>query len=1193
MSSPSKRLRLSPKSTSFRTTQDTQESKITSTPVHSSVNVTSPDISSICSIRTVRTRLSDVFETEENKVGSGSPSRASVTSSERGEEVARSFTPASDVSEVSYLPVEEDYDEYFNNLGRLKYTGTIWNLYKPLVEKTLYDKILNEPGNAQEIVGDFFLSYHRKPQRTVRRLIKLCVDLAGFQNFDASQYTFEENSAKKLMSLLETDEVMDGNKNIKDADKYLFMESRSPLIKTLKMGIYNFFKKLIISAHKNNVLYDEFFCKNFFGFIKCMSFSNLISVRHTGAIIAMKILTALVITYNEILQECNSTSAESSKSNSEKDHLQSQKAAFDNQLEYFYFIFIKNCRLQENRMLLMRIECIRELQIWIKYLPKMFISDLLVVNYLIKLIVDMSKDVRFAALEACERIVEWPYAMECLKPSLQDFTETIGKRFYDIDHKVAVKAVDIFTALLRSDENFVSTHRFKLIINLIFDKICPIGEAAGKYLTCFFQIQGYSSEIILQRIADISLKPTDCAKQLVVESFLHCCEEMQNWQLYVKLLLCDEITNLKDKEALAEMLAEAIHQTLVGHSTKMRTLSKKVIDIDSSEHQKVVKLFPSFNKLMQVYGEHPNVLMELLKIFPSVDPSIVTGNICKEYTDVLSTILTLFCYHSDKKLLKKLAETLNHFCGIAHIADRAKRSSDKLCAKHVKELKVFFSEPTEHRCTTSLRVSILYSHFNLNDNFTWEMLFDCWSDVNETTVANLLTCCKWFLIWNLRKLADSAQERQTKELPNLFSLLLRTCNEFTSVCFHMIHNLKGEPIHFQVFESICDFYIMFGNELETPIKFNKQFEDLRLKIEEPELQKSVTTFLHERVISNKKMPLQRRREYVVKFISLAHDSVLPVEALGHVFKFYHVYNEEYGSIIENSLSSISQAEDENTIFLVIVFTLTVVYEEIMKKHSMVDANTDEAKHLKLLTKQFLAFKFFRYPKKQFKKLLYFSVTYSFRDESKYAFLYFVRYFIDLLTDLDDQKEILEFFKRKIPQGAEKNDAILFFANHFKTTTAAAKTAIKSKKLQLKKIEDGKKSKENIEPKKTRTRGKDVGKALKKRLVPTTSTPASKKNVTSDKSKKKLLLETETEVSDEISIHDNKSLRSYCKTLAKMTERAGSKFIERGAHKGKGIAVFTSGGDSQGMNAAVRAVVRMGIYLGCKAKTWLQKIWPIE
>ncbi|GLV45889.1 Phosphofructokinase [Carabus blaptoides fortunei] len=49
----------------------------------------------------------------------------------------------------------------------------------------------------------------------------------------------------------------------------------------------------------------------------------------------------------------------------------------------------------------------------------------------------------------------------------------------------------------------------------------------------------------------------------------------------------------------------------------------------------------------------------------------------------------------------------------------------------------------------------------------------------------------------------------------------------------------------------------------------------------------------------------------------------------------------------------------------------------------------------------------------------------------------------------------------------------------------------------------------------------------------------------------------------------------------MGDNAGHKFIERGAHKGKGLAVFTSGGDSQGMNAAVRAVVRMGIYLGCK------------
>ncbi|XP_037082666.1 ATP-dependent 6-phosphofructokinase-like [Pollicipes pollicipes] len=40
-------------------------------------------------------------------------------------------------------------------------------------------------------------------------------------------------------------------------------------------------------------------------------------------------------------------------------------------------------------------------------------------------------------------------------------------------------------------------------------------------------------------------------------------------------------------------------------------------------------------------------------------------------------------------------------------------------------------------------------------------------------------------------------------------------------------------------------------------------------------------------------------------------------------------------------------------------------------------------------------------------------------------------------------------------------------------------------------------------------------------------------------------------------------------------------IEHGLTKGMGIAVFTSGGDSQGMNSAVRAAVRMGIYVGAR------------
>ncbi|XP_051970345.1 ATP-dependent 6-phosphofructokinase, platelet type-like isoform X2 [Xyrauchen texanus] len=49
----------------------------------------------------------------------------------------------------------------------------------------------------------------------------------------------------------------------------------------------------------------------------------------------------------------------------------------------------------------------------------------------------------------------------------------------------------------------------------------------------------------------------------------------------------------------------------------------------------------------------------------------------------------------------------------------------------------------------------------------------------------------------------------------------------------------------------------------------------------------------------------------------------------------------------------------------------------------------------------------------------------------------------------------------------------------------------------------------------------------------------------------------------------------------MAQTENKKFFENLTGAGKAIAVLTSGGDAQGMNAAVRAVVRVGIYVGAK------------
>ena len=56
--------------------------------------------------------------------------------------------------------------------------------------------------------------------------------------------------------------------------------------------------------------------------------------------------------------------------------------------------------------------------------------------------------------------------------------------------------------------------------------------------------------------------------------------------------------------------------------------------------------------------------------------------------------------------------------------------------------------------------------------------------------------------------------------------------------------------------------------------------------------------------------------------------------------------------------------------------------------------------------------------------------------------------------------------------------------------------------------------------------------------------------------------------------------SRIKSIA-FVEGYEGKPVVKDQYAGQGLAVFTSGGDAQGMNAAVRAVVRMGIYVGCK------------
>ncbi|VDN26061.1 unnamed protein product, partial [Gongylonema pulchrum] len=63
-------------------------------------------------------------------------------------------------------------------------------------------------------------------------------------------------------------------------------------------------------------------------------------------------------------------------------------------------------------------------------------------------------------------------------------------------------------------------------------------------------------------------------------------------------------------------------------------------------------------------------------------------------------------------------------------------------------------------------------------------------------------------------------------------------------------------------------------------------------------------------------------------------------------------------------------------------------------------------------------------------------------------------------------------------------------------------------------------------------------------------------------------------------HRTPRLSERADSIVPTAGREGFKIVPK-CYRGRTMAVFTSGGDASGMNSAVRSVVRMGIYLGCR------------
>lgn len=59
------------------------------------------------------------------------------------------------------------------------------------------------------MVTEFFLEYNRQPEHAIRTLIKLCVDVCGYQNFEvAHHYDFKKETSKEIIEMMESNRIL-------------------------------------------------------------------------------------------------------------------------------------------------------------------------------------------------------------------------------------------------------------------------------------------------------------------------------------------------------------------------------------------------------------------------------------------------------------------------------------------------------------------------------------------------------------------------------------------------------------------------------------------------------------------------------------------------------------------------------------------------------------------------------------------------------------------------------------------------------------------------------------------------------------------------------------------------------------------------------------------------------------------------
>ncbi|KAL1516537.1 hypothetical protein ABEB36_000444 [Hypothenemus hampei] len=311
------------------------------------------------------------------------------------------------------------------------------------------------------------------------------------------------------------------------------------------------------------------------------------------------------------------------------------------------------------------------------------------------------------------------------------------------------------------------------------------------------------------------------------------------------------------------------------------------------------------------------------------------------------------------------------------------------------------------------------------------------ADEELTFIENLLACCHWVLLSQVVKLRDayinSAINLSEKPLQKHVQLTSNRIKQLFLECYNLMRD-EEEIIKYKAYERICETSLAIAKELEaTEISKNKTpLDPLKLNSDSHVIQvKIIMTVVETIIVSTQADAVARGHKYMTYTFRMWCLNILPMTCISTLLKYYNKYNTEYGDFMENFLIKINK-KDDRWISQLILDTIYQMYDNLLKKHGVVDEKTHDAKEIMATAKRLHDFKKIVTPAVMV-RILSGSLKYV-SEHKQYDFLIYVMFFItDQAANLS--REILTIMDDVIPKEAVNNPYIISFKNRLMLSVA--------------------------------------------------------------------------------------------------------------------------------------------------------------